>query len=114
MGVIFKTIDRNFCFRRQRSNAATFMNILLTGSTGYIGRRFLPVLLDAGHRVVCAVRHRQKFDWEAFPPEVYKNIEVIECDFTEPSSLDKIPHDIDVAYYLIHSMTSSNADFQEL
>ena len=90
------------------------MNILLTGSTGYIGRRLLPVLLDAGHRVFCAVRHRQKFDWDAFAPETYNNLEVIECDFTELSSLDKIPDNIDVAYYLIHSMTSSNADFQEL
>lgn len=90
------------------------MNILLTGSTGYIGRRLLPVLLDAGHRVFCAVRLRRKFDWEAFPSDTYKNVEVIECDFTEPSTLANIPDDIDVAYYLIHSMTSSNADFQDL
>nr|WP_254087586.1 NAD-dependent epimerase/dehydratase family protein [Dawidia cretensis] len=36
------------------------MKILLTGSTGYIGRRLLPVLLDAGHTVVCFVRQRRK------------------------------------------------------
>lgn len=90
------------------------MNILLTGSTGYIGRRLLPVLLDAGHRVFCAVRHQKKFDWEAFPGINYKNLEVIECDFAEASSLGKIPDNIDVAYFLVHSMTTSNANFQEL
>jgi uncharacterized protein YbjT (DUF2867 family) len=32
------------------------MNILLTGVTGYIGQRLLPVLLEQGHHVVCCVR----------------------------------------------------------
>ncbi|RAW02573.1 SDR family oxidoreductase [Pseudochryseolinea flava] len=90
------------------------MNILLTGSTGYIGRRLLPVLLDAGHHVFCAVRHRQKFDWDAFPREIYKNFEVLECDFSDASSMHIIPEEIDIAYYLLHSMSSANEDFQEL
>ena len=29
------------------------MKILLTGATGYIGKRMLPVLVEAGHEVVC-------------------------------------------------------------
>ena len=90
------------------------MKILLTGSTGYIGRRLLLVLLDEGHFVTCPVRHRQKFDWEAFPKDVYKNLEVVECDFADELSLSAIPDDLDVAYYLIHSMSASNEDFKEL
>lgn len=31
------------------------MKILLTGATGYIGKRLLPVLVEAGHHVVCCV-----------------------------------------------------------
>lgn len=32
------------------------MKILLTGATGYIAQRLLPVLVDAGHTIVCCVR----------------------------------------------------------
>ena len=32
------------------------MKILLTGVTGYIAQRLLPVLLRDGHEVVCCVR----------------------------------------------------------
>ena len=34
------------------------MKILLTGSTGYIAQRLLPVLLEHKHQVVCCVRNR--------------------------------------------------------
>ena len=71
-------------------------------------------MLDAGHHVICAVRHRQKFDWEAFPTDIYKNLEVVECDFADESSVSAFPDDLDVAYYLIHSMSSSSADFHKL
>jgi len=87
------------------------MRILLTGSTGYVGRRLLPVLLDEGHHVICLVRHQRKFDWESFPKETFQNIHVIECDLRDLSSLGKIPDDIDVAFYLVHSM-STDSDFQ--
>ncbi|MBL0739969.1 SDR family oxidoreductase [Chryseolinea lacunae] len=89
------------------------MRILLTGSTGYIGRRLLPVLLDLGHFVICLIRHRRKFDWEAFPEGTFQNIEVIECDLRDGDALAAIPPDIDVAFYLVHSMSSSVSDFQQ-
>ena len=38
------------------------MKILLTGSTGYIGKRLLTVLLDQGHEVVCCVRDAKRFN----------------------------------------------------
>ncbi|MDH5413454.1 MAG: NAD-dependent epimerase/dehydratase family protein, partial [Flavobacteriaceae bacterium] len=34
------------------------MNILLTGTTGYIGKRLIPVLLELGHTLVCCVRDK--------------------------------------------------------
>lgn len=37
------------------------MKILLTGATGYIGKRLIPVLLDQGHIVVCCVRNKNRF-----------------------------------------------------
>ena len=38
------------------------MKILLTGATGYIGKRLLPVLVEAGHEVVCCVRDKSRFN----------------------------------------------------
>ena len=80
------------------------MKILLTGATGYIGKRLLPVLIKDGHKVVCCVRDPNRFN----PPESIKPfIEILKVDFLEEKSVVNIPNDIDAAYYLIHSMSSS-------
>lgn len=85
--------------------------ILLTGATGYIGKRLLPKLLEENFVVYCCVRDRERFDT---CPYDSRQIEVIEADFLKPETLDSIPRDIDAAYYLIHSMTSSKDAFEEL
>lgn len=90
------------------------MKILLTGSTGYIGRRLLPELVKAGHKVVCPVRDQRRFDFEDFDDDFLKSVEVIECDFLESDTLDKLPKDIDGAYFLIHSLTSNSKEFSKL
>jgi uncharacterized protein YbjT (DUF2867 family) len=86
------------------------MRILLTGATGYIGKRLLPVLLDQGHHVICCVRDRRRFPAEDYPAG---QVSVIEIDFTDSQSLAAIPQDIDGAYYLIHSMSSSIRNFEQ-
>lgn len=84
------------------------MKILLTGATGYIGKRLLPLLLDHGNEVICCVRDKNRF---CFPEQFKNKIKVIEVDFLDPESLKNIPNDIDAAYYLIHSMSgASNYD----
>jgi uncharacterized protein YbjT (DUF2867 family) len=86
------------------------MKILLTGATGYIGKRLLPVLIEKGHTVVCCVRDVNRFNPEK---KILQSIEIIEVDFLNKDSLQKIPKDIDGAYYLLHSMSSSS-NFKEL
>lgn len=86
------------------------MRILLTGVTGYIGKRLLPQLIEDGHEVICCVRDRSRFNAEGIDQ---KHVEVIEVDFELEDSLDAIPKDIDAAYYLIHSM-ATHAEFQEI
>lgn len=86
------------------------MKVLLTGATGYIGKRILPVLIEAGHEVICCVRDVRRFN----PPEsVKQKISIIEIDLLNEKSLECIPEDIDGAYYLIHSMSSSR-DYKSL
>ena len=87
------------------------MKILLTGATGYIGKRLLPVLLADGHQVICCVRDKDRFDVSGFDP---LQLSVIEVNFLEETSLEKIPYDIDLAYYLIHSMSTDVSDFERL
>lgn len=90
------------------------MTILLTGSTGYIGRRLLPELVKAGHHVICLVRDRRRFDWSDFSDEFLKSVEVVEADLTDAASMKNLPRNIDVAFYLVHSMSSSYPNFTEL
>ena len=87
------------------------MKILLTGATGYIGKRLLPILVGQGHEVICCVRDKNRF---YIPKEFEKNIAVIEIDFLKKETLTAIPDDIDAAYYLMHSMSTSSESFDDL
>ncbi|MBP6184412.1 MAG: SDR family oxidoreductase [Saprospiraceae bacterium] len=87
------------------------MKILLTGVTGYIAQRLLPVLLEQGHEVVCCVRDKNRFNTKKFKPY---NLQVVEVDFLQKDSLHHIPEDIDIAYYLIHSMSTLQGDFEDM
>jgi uncharacterized protein YbjT (DUF2867 family) len=80
------------------------MKILLTGATGYIGKRLLPGLVARGHDVICAVRDRNRF---MIPPAMKAQVSCIEIDLLDRGSLAVIPEGIDCAYYLVHSMSSS-------
>ncbi len=90
------------------------MKILLTGSTGYIGRRLLPVLIADGHEVICLVRDKRRFDWDDFSKADLLRISVVEGDLSKDSSLAATPVDFEVAYYLVHSMSSSHEDFTRI
>ena len=87
------------------------MRVLLTGATGYIGQRLLPVLLGSGHEVICCVRDKARFNIGKYKSGT---ISVIETDFLKPEILQNIPSDIDAAYYLIHSMAALKGDFEEM
>lgn len=69
----------------------------------------MPELVKQGHHVVCCTRDVHRFQ----APESLKEFtEVIEVDLLKPETLENIPIDIDVAYYLVHSMSGSK-DYQE-
>jgi uncharacterized protein YbjT (DUF2867 family) len=86
------------------------MKILVTGATGYIAKRLLPVLLENGHEVVCCVRDTNRFDASRYFTD---KLSVVEIDFLIVDELIRIPEEIDVAFYLIHSMASTHGSFEK-
>ena len=85
------------------------MKILITGTTGYIGKRLILQLWEAGHELLCAVR-----DLNRIPDEI-ENLDSIsfrKIDFLKVDNVE-LPKDLDAAYYLIHSMSSSD-NFQRM
>jgi len=80
------------------------MKVLLTGSTGYIGRRLKQkLLLDKNIELRLLVRNKKSIS-----PDILDKIEIIEGDTFDKESLRKALKDIDVAYYLIHSLSNEN------
>jgi uncharacterized protein YbjT (DUF2867 family) len=74
--------------------------VLVTGATGYVASRLIPRLVDAGWAVRVTSRH---------PDDIAKrhpSVEAIPSDLQDESSLAGVLRDIDVAYYLVHSMGS--------
>ena len=85
------------------------MKILLTGATGYIGQRLLPVLIREGHDVICLVRDPGRFNiLDEFPKE-----NVLAGDLLKRESL-RLPEDIECCYYLVHSMSASSKSFDDM
>jgi uncharacterized protein YbjT (DUF2867 family) len=87
------------------------MKILLTGANGYIGQRLLPILVERGHKVLALVRSSQRL---LIPRYCRDNVHVIEGDLSEYEKIKEIPNDIDIAYYLVHSMTQTDECFGRL
>lgn len=80
--------------------------ILLTGSTGYVGGRLLPLLVEQGDRVRCLTRRKTD------PPAEFGNrVEMFQGDALDRESIEGALEGIETAYYLIHSM-GSNEDFE--
>lgn len=85
--------------------------ILVTGASGYIGSQLIPFLVEQGHHVVAMVRDIESY---SVNPDLKEQITVIQGDLQNPETLVSIPHDIDVAYYLVHAMAKSISQFEEL
>lgn len=81
--------------------------ILLTGASGYVGGRLLPLLESQGYRVRCLARHP-----EALQQKTGQSTEVVAGDVLDRPSLDSALRGVDAAYYLVHSMGSSGS-FEE-
>lgn len=81
--------------------------VLLTGATGYVGGRLLPLLESRGVSVRCLARRP-----ENLVARVGDNTEVVEGDVLDANSLTDAFEGIKTAYYLVHSMGAVGS-FQE-
>lgn len=72
--------------------------ILVTGSTGYVGGRLVPKLLEAGYRVRCLVRDPSRLHGRAW----LKKVEIAAGDALNLNELASAMKDVSVAYYFVH------------
>jgi len=75
------------------------LTVLVTGATGFIGKRLVPVLQDAGHRVRAMTRHPDSYDGPGEP---------VFGDVSDPGTLGDPLDGVDVAIYLVHSLDDND------
>lgn len=81
--------------------------VLLTGATGYVGGRMLPMFEKQPLTLRCLARNPDKLR-----PITKNSTQIVQVDVLETSSLEVALQGVDTAYYLVHLMSGSQ-DFEE-
>ncbi|HGJ5868213.1 DUF2867 domain-containing protein [Arsenophonus nasoniae] len=77
--------------------------ILVLGANGYIGQNLIPELIKQGHIITAATR---RLDW--VEAQNWPNTQCCYVDLLAPKTLNNIMTDIDIVYFLVHSMAANN------
>jgi uncharacterized protein YbjT (DUF2867 family) len=87
------------------------MRILVTGASGFVGSLLVPRLCADGHEVRALGRRPQRVHaaLAAGHGQTGAAVEVVRGDALSGDGLDRALADVEVSYYLIHSMESSPA-----
>ena len=80
--------------------------VLVTGGSGYVGGRLIPVLEQQGVKLRCLARNPEKLR-----PRVKATTEIVRGDVLDRPSLDQALQGVQTAYYLVHLMSGSK-DFE--
>ena len=80
--------------------------VLLTGGSGYVGGRLIPLLEGMGAALRCLARNPDKLR-----AKLHANSEVVKGDVLDPTSLAEALQGVHTAYYLVHLMSGSK-DFE--
>jgi uncharacterized protein YbjT (DUF2867 family) len=84
--------------------------VLVTGATGYVAGRLIPLLLASGYRVRAMGRSIEKMAdryWGQDP-----NVELVKGDILDVNSLRKAVNGCGTIYYLVHSMISQKGKYR--
>src|SRR6476469_9293247 len=81
--------------------------VLLTGASGYVGGRLLPLLERQPLVLRCLARNPDKLR-----PLAKESTQVVQGDVLDPASLAGALHGVHTAYYLVHLMSDSK-DFEK-
>jgi uncharacterized protein YbjT (DUF2867 family) len=81
--------------------------ILVTGATGYIGGRLVPALVARGDEVRVLAREPRKLERRPWA----KRVTAFKVDLRDGEGLDEALAGVEVAYYLVHSMTTAGSAF---
>ena len=85
--------------------------IAIAGSTGYIGGRLAPKLLDMGFSVRCLVRSPGKIEGRHWADNPHLTVQQTDLD-----NLTRLTNDLkgcEAAFYLVHSMTAAKSGYAE-
>ncbi|HEY3308266.1 MAG TPA: NAD(P)H-binding protein [Desulfuromonadaceae bacterium] len=78
--------------------------VLVTGTTGFIGRRLTRALVEQGYNIRCMIR-KETADLPA-------GAEIVQADLLDRTSLAAAMEDVDTAFYLVHAMAAGRAGFE--
>ena len=84
--------------------------VLVTGATGYVAGRLIPLLLSSGYRVRAMGRSIPKMAGR--PWGEHHGIELVEGDIQDVGSLRKAVNGCGTIYYLVHSMVSQKGKYR--
>ena len=83
---------------------ASLKRVLVTGATGYVGGRLIPYLLESGYHIRAMGRSMKKLASRSWAG--HHDVELVEADVFDLSSLKKACQECFAAYYLVHSMNT--------
>lgn len=76
------------------------MVVLVLGATGFVGRRLVAALLEAGHRVRCLVR-----DPVRAAALLGERVELVEGDMLDPAAVSRAVESTQAVYFLVHTLS---------
>jgi len=87
------------------------MKILVTGASGFVGKKLIYALASLKHEVIAVARSPEKIE---IPEELKPFITAIKCDLSKKEDYANLPKNIDAAYFLVHSMKQADKNFAQL
>ncbi|MFN2358456.1 MAG: SDR family oxidoreductase [Desulfotignum sp.] len=85
--------------------------VLVTGATGYVAGRLIPLLLASGYRVRAMGRTIAKMAGRPWGGD--DNVELVTGDIMDVNSLEKAVAECGTIYYLVHSMISQKGAYRD-